>query len=114
MTPCCRVDGWSIERIWRPGARYGAPEAAAQGDQGTEHGHRAALEARRADARQLPHEQPEIEAADMHEHTLLPAQMRAAHPPGLVETLGRSATRPSGAIQPIFAHGRPDICRLMA
>ena len=84
------LDRWSIERIWRPGARYGAPEAAAQGDQGTEHGHRAAVEApRRADARQLPHEQPEIEAADMHEHTLqdvgLPAQMRAAHPPGRVE-----------------------------
>ena len=39
--------------------------------------------------RQLPHEYPEIEAADMHEQALqdvgMPAQMRPAHPPGLVE-----------------------------
>ena len=63
---------------------------AEQGEQGTERGHRAALEAtRRADARQLPHEQPEIEAADLHEHALqdvgMPAQMHAAHPSGLIE-----------------------------
>ena len=42
-----------------------------------------------ANPRQLPHEQPEIEAADMHEHTLqdvgMPAQMHPAHAPDFVE-----------------------------
>ena len=44
---------------------------------------------RGADAGQLPHEQPEIEAAHVHEHTLqdvgMVPQMHAAQPPGLVE-----------------------------
>ena len=41
---------------------------AKRGHQGVERGRRAALEAPRcANPRQLPHEQPEIEAADMHE-----------------------------------------------
>ncbi len=36
--------------------------------QGRQHGDRAALEApRRTDARQLPHEQPEIEPRDVHQ-----------------------------------------------
>ncbi len=44
------------------------PTRAEEVDQGTKKGRRAALEApRRPDARQLPHEQPEVEATDVHE-----------------------------------------------
>ena len=80
---------------------------AEQGEQGTERGHRAALEAtRRADARQLPHEQPEIEAADLHEHALqdvgMPAQMHAAHPSGLIEMR-------VGTFQPLGTHEPSDL-----
>ena len=50
----------------------------------------AALEAaRRPDAEQLPHEQPEIQAADLQEQALedvaVSAQVHAAHPSGCVE-----------------------------
>ena len=67
------------------------PAASAQEtDQRTDSRRRAALEAPRcAHARQLPHQEPEIEAADVHEQTFqdigMPAQMHAAHPAGLVE-----------------------------
>ena len=66
------------------------PEAAAEVDHCAAWGHGAALETpRRPDARQLPHQQPEIEAADVHEQPLqdvvVSAQMHPPHPPGLVE-----------------------------
>ena len=63
---------------------------AERGHQGFERGRRAALEAPRcANARQLPHEQPEIEPAGVHEHALqdvgMSAQVHASHAPGVVE-----------------------------
>ena len=54
---------------------------------------RAALEApRRAHPGQVPHEQPQVDAADLHEPPFqdvgMPAQMHAAHPAGLGATRG--------------------------
>ena len=60
-----------IFRHERRGARYEAPEAAQCEPQGVDEGAGAALEAaRRPDAEQLPHEQPEIQAADLQEQAL--------------------------------------------
>ncbi len=74
VTPCHKVEKRRVRqilRISRPRGRYEGPEAAKIGDQGLEDGDRAALEApRRANARQLPHEEPKIEPADVHEHAL--------------------------------------------
>ena len=58
--------------------------------QGVDKGAGAALEAaRRPDAQHLPHEQPEIQAADLQEHALedvaVSAQVHPAQPPGGVE-----------------------------
>ena len=55
-----------------------------------ERGRRAALEVPRcANARQLPHEQPEIEPAGVHEHALqdvgMSAQVHSAHTAGFAE-----------------------------
>ena len=79
-----------IFRHERRGARYEAPEAAQCEQQGVAEGIGAALEAaRRPDAEQLPHEQPEIQAADLQEQALedvaVSAQVHAAHPSGCVE-----------------------------
>ena len=79
--------------IFRPArrrARYDAPEAAQCEPQSVDEGAGAALEAaRRPDAEQLPHEQPEIQAADLQEQALedvaVSAQVHAAHPSGCVE-----------------------------
>ena len=73
-----------------PDAPHTPPAAAQEADQRLHQRRRAALEApRRADARQVPHEQPEIDAADLDEQPFqdvgMPAQMDAAHPAGLVE-----------------------------
>ena len=79
-------------RSWRFGARWvhTPPTSAQEADQRVQKGGRAALEApRRTDARQLPHEQPQIEAADVYEQPFqdvgMPAQMHAAHAAGLIE-----------------------------
>ena len=79
-----------IFRHERRGARYEAPGAAQCEPQGVNEGAGAALEAaRRPDAEQLPHEQPEIQAADLQEQALedvaVSAQVHAAHPSGCVE-----------------------------
>ena len=51
-----------------PEAPHTPPAAAQEADQRLHQRRRAALEApRRADARQVPHEQPEIDAADLDE-----------------------------------------------
>ena len=73
-----------------PGSLQTLAEPAQEVDQGTKKGRRAALEApRRTDARQLPHEQPEVGATDVHEQAFedigMAAQMHPAHAPGLVE-----------------------------
>ena len=48
---------------------------------------RAALEApRRTDARQLPHEQPQIEAADVHEQPFQDVEMPAQATPTSLST----------------------------
>ena len=70
--------------------RHTPPTWAQEADQRVQKRGRAALEAtRRTDARQLPHEQPQIEAADVHEQPFqdvgMPAQMHAAHAAGLIE-----------------------------
>ena len=67
-----------------------APTWAQEADERVQKGRCAALEApRRTDARQLPHEQPQIEAADVHEQPFqdvgMPAQMHAAHTAGVIE-----------------------------
>ena len=52
----------------RGDAPHTPPAAAQEADQRLHQRRRAALEApRRADARQVPHEQPEIDAADLDE-----------------------------------------------
>ena len=61
------------------------PAAAQEADQRAQKRRRAPLEApRRAHARQVPHKQPEIDAADLDEQPFqdigMPAQMDAAHP----------------------------------
>ena len=89
---CRRSPPRRIRRIWGlggPGSLQTLAEPAQEVDQGTQKG-RAALEApRRTDARQLPHEQPEVEATDVHEQAFedigMAAQMHPAHAPGLVE-----------------------------
>ena len=68
-----------IFRHARCGARYEAPEAAQCEPQGVDEGANAALEAaRRPDAEQLPHEQPEIQAADLQEQALEDVAVSAA------------------------------------
>ena len=58
-----------------PGRPYRFPEFGQEADQRGTDGRRTALQAARgADAGQLPHEQPEIEAAHVHEHTLSRAE----------------------------------------
>ena len=79
-----------IGRNGRPAARYEAPKAVRREDQGVDEGSGAALKAtRRPDARQSPHEEAQIQAADVHkealEHVGVPAQMHAAQSPGFVE-----------------------------
>ena len=71
-------------------ARYEAPEASQGAFQSVEEGGRAVLEAtRRANARQVSHEQAEIQAAGVDEEALpdvgVPPQMHPAQAPGLVE-----------------------------
>ena len=73
-----------------PEAPHTPPAAAQEADQRLHQRRCAALEApRRAHARQVPHEQPEIDAADLDEQPFqdvgMPAQMDAAHSAGLVE-----------------------------
>ena len=73
-----------------PGRPDTFPSLDQEADQRGTDGRRTALQAARgADAGQLPHEQPEIEAAHVHEDTLqdvgMVPQMHAAQPPGLVE-----------------------------
>ena len=62
------------------GGRSARPEGRSRGPGGS---------ARRTDARQLPHEQPQIEAADVHEQPFqdvgMSAQMHAAHAAGVIE-----------------------------
>ena len=83
--PIRRIRG-SLAPCW-PHRR---PNRAQEADQGAAGSRRAALEAPRgADARQLPHEQPEIGATDVHEQALqdvgMATQMHPTHPPGFVE-----------------------------
>ena len=55
-----------------------SPTRAEQVDEAPDTHRRAVLEApRRTDARQLPHEQPEIGAADVHEQSLQDVGMAA-------------------------------------
>ena len=87
----------SIPRRIRSIVALGSPEAprtppipAQEADQRAKTRRRAALEASRpAHSRQVPHEQPQVDAADLHEQPFqdvgMPAQMDAAHPAGLVE-----------------------------
>ena len=80
----------TVRTLGGPEAPHTPPAAAQKADQRLHQRRRAALEApRRAHARQVPHEQPEIDAADLDEHPFqdvgMPAQMHAAHPAGLVE-----------------------------
>ena len=90
---CRRSPPRRIRRIWGlrgPGSLQTLAEPAQEVDQGTKKGRRAALEApRRTNARQLPHEHPEVEATDVHEQAfediVMAAQMYPAHAPGLVE-----------------------------
>ena len=70
-----RKGDWGrIDRSKRPEGlrtRYEAPEASQGAFEGVEEGAGAALEAaRRADARQVPHEQAEIQAAGVDEEAL--------------------------------------------
>ncbi len=85
IRPIRRIRG-SVGPCW-PHMR---PKRAEEADQGATGSRRVALEAPRgADARQLPHEQPEIGATDVHEQALqdvgMAAQMYPPHPPGFVE-----------------------------
>ena len=80
----------TVRTLRGPEAPHTPPAAAQEADQRLHQRRRAALEApRRADARQVPHEQPEIDAADLDEQPFqnvgMPAQMDAAHPAGLIE-----------------------------
>ena len=80
----------TVRTLQSPEAPHSPPAAAQEADQRLHQRRRAALEApRRADARQVRHEQPEIDAADLDEQPLqnvgMPAQMDAAHPAGLIE-----------------------------
>ena len=79
-----------ISGLRGPGVTQKPPAPGQETDQLAEGSRCAALEAPRcAHARQLPHQQPEIEAADVHEQTFqdigMPAQMHVAHPAGRVE-----------------------------
>ena len=103
----------------RAGRRYRAPDAAQQVDQGVDEGARAALEAaRRAGAGQVAHEEPQVEAADLHEQTLqdvsVAALVQAAHPVSLIE-LGVGAFQSLTALpqQPLAAR-TPRIRRRLA
>ena len=104
--------------------RYEAPEAAQHECQGVEKGADATLEAaRRADARQAPHEQTEIQAAGVDQKALadvgVPPQMHPTHPSGLIEVRVRSlealatpaeqpsSTGPTGP-PPVGIHGVAD------
>ena len=72
------------------------PESAHQADQGVEDGCRAALEApRRADACQLPHQEPEVEAADVYKQTLEDIRVgrERSRPPVLSKHQGRHQRR---------------------
>ena len=65
-----------------------APDAVDQGAQRADDSRRAALEApRRTDARQLPHQEPDVKAAHLHEQTFqdvrMPPHVHTAHPAGL-------------------------------
>ena len=61
-----------------PGWRHTPPTSAQEADQRVQKRRRAALEApRRTDARQLPHEQTQIEAADVHEQPFQDVEMPA-------------------------------------
>ena len=92
-TPRNTVDSeriWLICAVRGPGWPYACPDATERDDQGGERRRRVALEApRRAHARQLAQEQPEVEAADVNEQPLenvgVSPQMHAAHPARLVE-----------------------------
>ena len=79
-----------IKRTSRSGKRYRAPATAESPDQGVEQCPGAALETTRGpDARQFAHEEAQIRATDVDEHTLehvgVSAQMHAAQSPGFVE-----------------------------
>ena len=80
----------TVRTLRGPEAPHTPPAAAQEADQRLHQRRRAAFEApRRADARQVPHEQLEIDAADLDEQPFqnvgMPAQMDAAHPAGLIE-----------------------------
>jgi hypothetical protein len=71
------------------------PEIANQGQKGAKDRCDSALQAaRRADADQLPHEESEIEAAGMDQHSLqdvrVATEVHAAHAAGLIE-MGKGA-----------------------
>ena len=85
---CRRSPPRRIRRIWGlrdPGSLQTLAEPAQEVDQGTKKGRRAALEApRRPNARQLPHEQPEVEATDVDEQAFEDIGMAAQmHPAGI-------------------------------
>ena len=69
---------------------HGRPDGANQRDESAESRDESALEAaRRADADQVPHEKPQIEAAGMNQQPLadvrVSAEVHAAHPTGFKE-----------------------------
>ena len=80
-----------IRRIRRrqvPETRHRLPVRAQEADQRADNSRRAALEApRRTDARQLPHEQPQVEAPDVDEEPLQDVGMTAQMCPPQVPRL---------------------------
>ena len=110
----------TVRTLRGPEAPHTPPAAAQEADQHLHQRRRAALEApRRADARQVPHEQPEIDAADLDEQ---PFPACAANPPpvGIHRVPRRRLARPAAPaairLRDVAAHadGRKPDHRLVA
>ena len=103
MLSCDRVDPRCGQRIGQPPGLDEGPALAHVVEQG--------------DARQLPHEQPKIERADVHEQALqdvgMPAQMRPAHAPRF-EQMGEGALDPFAAVPEQALPAGPRIRRRLA
>ena len=107
------------QRIWElrgPRWPYTPPDRAEAAHHDGETRRRAPLEAPwRADARQLPHEQPEIGATDVHEQALqdvgMATQMHPTHPPGFVEMRVGTFQQLASLPQQLLPAGDPRIRR---
>ena len=98
-----------VGRNERRRTRCGAPEAAQHADQDVDEGAHATLEAARGpEARQMAHEQSQIQTADVHqqapEDVPMAAQMEPAQSAGFVEMrVGRFKSFAALAQQPLAA-----------